>query len=54
MKQKVTTTFLSAWTLGILIIVITALSSCATSSSATQYGNSKASHGWGDESRCGK
>ena len=54
MKEKLTTTFLSAWTLGILIIVITAMTSCATSSGATQYGNNKASHGWGTDSRCGK
>ena len=32
MKQKVTTTFLSAWTLGILIIVLTAMTSCASGS----------------------
>ena len=32
MKQKVTTTFLSAWTLGILIIVLTAMTSCANGS----------------------
>ena len=32
MKEKLTTTFLSAWTLGILIIMITALTSCASGS----------------------
>ena len=32
MKQKLTTTFLGVWTLGILIIMITALTSCASGS----------------------
>ena len=54
MKQKATTTFLSAWTLGILIIVITAMSSCATSSGTSEYGNNKNGGGWGMEKRCGK
>ena len=32
MKKRLTTTFMSAWTLGILIIVLTAMTSCASRS----------------------
>jgi len=54
MKEKLTTTFLSVWTLGILIIMITALSSCSSASGASEYGNNKNGGGWGMEKNCGK
>jgi hypothetical protein len=54
MKEKLTTTFLSVWALGILIIVMTAMSSCATSSGMSEYGNNNNGGGWGMEKRCGK
>ncbi len=54
MKERLTTTFMSAWVLMILIATMMAITSCSSTSNTTQYGNNKASHGWGTESRCGK
>ena len=54
MKEKLTTTFLSAWTLGILIIVITAMTSCSTTHGVKTGNGSNDGASWGLESRCGK
>ena len=54
MKEKLTTTFLSAWTLGILIIVITAMTSCSTTHGVKTGNGGNDGASWGLESRCGK
>ena len=54
MKEKLTTTFMSAWALMILVITMMAITSCSSTSGASEYGNNKYSGGWGMESRCGK
>ena len=43
-----------AYTLLVAILVAMSLTSCATSSGATEYGNNRNGGGWTDESRCNK
>ena len=43
-----------AYTLFVAILVAMSLTSCATSSGASEYGNNNYGGGWGMESKCGK
>ena len=54
MRERLTTTFMSAWALMILVITMMAITSCSSTHGVKDGTGSNDGASWGMESRCGK